>query len=121
MLTRCDRILIAGLLAAAILCLGVVRYRTSGADAVVVQVDGEEVIRVPLAEDRRFSVDGPLGRTEIEVKCGRVRVLNSPCDRKICVHTGWIDKPYQVIICAPNHVVIRLVGGDRSRLDGVTG
>ena len=106
----------------ALLGLGVVRYRTGGTDTVVVQVDGEEVIRASLADDRRFSVDGPLGRTEIEIKRKRVRVVDSPCSRKICVHTRWIDKPYQTIICIPNRVVIRLLSSDdNGKLDGITG
>ena len=121
MLTRYDKLLITGLLSAAILALGIVRYRAAEPKAVVVQMDGEEMIRASLAEDRRFCVDGPLGRTEIEVKDRRVRVVDSPCGRKTCVYTGWIDKPYQTIICMPNRVMIRLLGGDsRDELDGIT-
>lgn len=122
MLTRYDTFLIIGLLVVALLGLGIFRYRAGGTDTVVVQVDGEEVIRAPLTEDRRLSVDGPLGRTEIEIKDKRVRVVDSPCRRKICVHTGWIHRPYQTIICAPNRVVISLIGSKhKGELDGVTG
>lgn len=120
-LTRCDMLLIGGLLATALLCLGIVRYRASKTDVVVVQIDGEEAIRASLAEDQRFSVDGPLGRTEIEIRDRRVRVVDSPCNKKICVHTGWIYKPYQTIICVPNRVVIRLLASDDSdEIDGIT-
>jgi hypothetical protein len=121
-LTRCDIFLVIGLIAAALLCLGVVRYKTGGTDVVAVQVDGEEVVRSSLTEDRRFSVDGPLGETEIEIKGKRVRVVDSPCRKKICVHTGWIDKSYQTIICVPNRVVIHLFSGSgKDKLDGITG
>ncbi len=122
MLTRYDRFLIIGLLAVALLGLGVIRYRAGGTDTVVVLVDGRETFRASLAEDQHFFVDGLLGKTEIEIRDKRVRIVDSPCDRKICVHTGWIDKPYQTIICAPNRVVIRLLGGvDKDKLDGITG
>ncbi len=122
MFTRYDILLIVGLLAVALLALGVIRYRAGAVDTVVVQVDGEEVVQAPLADDKRFSVDGPLGKTEVEIKDGRARVTDSPCDRKICVHTGWIHKAYQTIICMPNHVVIRLTGkSDSNELDGITG
>ena len=120
-LTRFDKFLIIGLVASAFLCLVIIRYRTYGTDTVVVQVDREEVIRVSLNDDQRFSVDGRLGKTEIEIKDRRVRVIESPCKRKICLHTGWIHKPYQTIICAPNRVVIRLFGSDKDELDGITG
>ncbi len=122
MITRFDKLLIAGLLIIAILGLAHVKYRSGGTDTVVVIVDGKEIIRMPLAEDQRFSVDGPLGQTEIEVKDKRVRVIDSPCKRKICVQTGWIDKSYRTIICIPNRVVINLLGGDdKDELDGITG
>lgn len=120
MLTRYDKFLIIGLLVAALLALVIVRFRMGGSDTVVVQVDGEEVDRTPLSNDRRFSVDGPLGKTEIEIKDKRVRVVDSPCVRKICVHTVWINKAYQTIICVPNRVVIRLLGNS-NKLDGITG
>jgi hypothetical protein len=123
-------LLIGGFLAAALLCLGIVRYRAGTTDTVLVQSvagkmpalpDGEKVIRVSLAENQRFSVDGPLGRTEIEIRDGRVRVVNSPCSKKICVQTGWIDRPYQTIICVPNRVVVRLLASDDSNeIDGIT-
>lgn len=120
-LTRFDRLLIAGLLVTAIVWLGIVRYRSGKTDMVVVQVDGKEVIRSVLAKDDRFSVEGVLGNTEIDIKDGQVRVIDSPCSRKICVQTGWIHKPYQTIICAPNHLVIYLISSDNSdELDGVT-
>ncbi len=120
-LTRSDIFLIVGLLAVAILGLGVVRYMSGGTDTVLVQVDGKEVIRASLNEDQRFSVDGPLGSTEIEIKDNRVRVVDSPCRKKICVNTDWIDKPYQTIVCAPNRVVIRLLSSNgEDGLDGIT-
>ena len=122
MLTRYDRFLIAGLVVIALLGLVVIRYRAGGVDTVVVQVDVKEVFRAPLTGDGRLSADGPLGKTEIEIKGGRVRVIDSPCRRKTCVHTGWIDKAYQTIVCMPNRVVIRLTGsGDNDRIDGITG
>ncbi len=121
MLTRYDRLLIAGLLVLALLGLGVIRFRAGGSDTVVVQVDGQEVFRSSLADDRRFSVDGPLGKTEVEIRDRRVRVIDSPCRRKTCVHTGWIHRPYQTIICMPNRVVISLIGGrDSDEIDGIT-
>jgi hypothetical protein len=122
MLTLYDKFLIIGLLAAALLVLIFVRYTARETSIVVALVDGKEVFRASLMEDQRFSVDGPLGKTDIQIKDKRVRVVDSPCNKKICVHTGWIDRSYQTIICAPNHVVIRLLrGDDKDKLDAVTG
>ncbi len=121
MFTRYDILLIVGLLVAGIVTLGVMRYTANAVDTMVIKVDGEEVIRAPLANDGRFSVEGPLGKMEIEIKDRRVRVVDAPCGRKICVQTGWIHKPYQTIICMPNHVVTGLTGKGNNELDGITG
>jgi len=121
MFTRYDILLIVGLLVAGLVTLGVMRYGADAVDTMVIKVDGEEVIRAPLSDDGRFSVEGPLGEMEIEIKDGRVRVIDSPCGRKICVQTGWIHKSYQTIICMPNHVAIDLTGKSNSELDGITG
>ena len=119
--TRYDIFLIVGLLVVALMALGIIRYSSDAVDTVVVQVDGAEAVRVSLADDRRFSVEGPLGTTEMEIKDGSVRVIDSPCGRKICVHTGWIHKAYQTIICMPNRVAISLTGKSNNELDGITG
>ena len=121
-LTRYDKFLIIGLIVLALASLVAVRYMAGGTDTIVVQVDGREAIRASLNEDQRFTVHGPLGVTEIEVKDRRARVVDSKCRKKTCVHTGWIDKPYQTIICAPNRVVISLIGSDdEGEVDGITG
>ncbi|HHX10563.1 MAG TPA: NusG domain II-containing protein [Firmicutes bacterium] len=59
--------------------------------------------------DGTIPVEGPLGTTIVEVERGRVRVLSSPCPEHICMNTGWISKPGQIIVCMPNQVVVRIV------------
>lgn len=119
--TRYDIFLIVGLLILASLGIAVMRYTQGGVDIVVVQVDGEEVIKASLSGDQYFSVDGELGQTQIEIKNERVRITDSPCKRKTCVHTGWIHRGYQTIVCMPNHVMIRLTGSrDDEEIDGIT-
>jgi len=118
-LTRYDRILIFGLIAVALLCLLIIRCMATRADAVIVSINGREAIRSPLIQNRHFSVHGQLGEAEIEIKDGRVRMVNSPCPKKECVQTGWIDKPYQAIICLPGRIVIRLTSGN-DEIDGIT-
>ena len=119
-LTGYDKLLIICLILLGVAGLIILSQMKGETNTVVVLVSGEEVMRVPLDRDQTFSVDGPLGATDIEVKGRRVRVLDSPCTKKICVNTGWIDKAYQTIVCAPNRVVIRLTGGD-NEIDGITG
>ena len=58
-------------------------FRDEGvADRVrIVSAEGERI--VPLAGDREFSQEGPLGETMVEVRGGQIRVLSSPCPSKL--------------------------------------
>jgi hypothetical protein len=77
------------------------------ADAQVhITAEGAEYAVVPLEEDRIINVPGPLGKTTVETKGGRVRVLDSPCPNKICVSQSWIERPGETIVCLPNRVSI---------------
>lgn len=69
-------------------------------------MDGKHVLTLPLCTDRvaRFSAGGV--QMSLEVRDGRVRVLESTCPHQVCVKTGWIDRPGQVIVCVPARMVI---------------
>lgn len=55
-------------------------------------------------EDGIHKVQGVLGITTFEIKDGKIRIIDSPCPNKICVHQGW-DSP---LVCLPNNVIISL-------------
>lgn len=50
----------------------------------------------------------PQNKMILEVKDGQIRVKSSDCPEQICVHTGWISKKGQILVCAPNHVLIEI-------------
>ncbi len=57
----------------------------------------------------------------VEIKNKKVHVKYSNCPHQICVHTGWIDKPYQQIVCVPNKVLIEIKAkGPHKNFDAVT-
>lgn len=66
------------------------------------------VYRFPLNEDRIVNLKN--GNIVIEIKSNRVRVKKSDCPEKICVLTGWISKPNQIIVCIPNKLIVKIIG-----------
>lgn len=93
----------------------------------VVEVNGKEVKRVALGDGqktRTLIVRGVNGASTIEVKGGRVRMLESRCRDRICIRQGWIDSRGETIVCLPNRVVIRVTGkrgtGGGGQVDSVT-
>ena len=122
MLTYYDKILITSTVILSVISLIIIRYYYTGkADEVLVQVNGKEVIRAKLDTDSIFSVDGVIGKSEIEIKDRRVRMVSSPCDKKICIQSCWINQPYETIVCIPNRIAISLVSNnDKDIIDGLT-
>ena len=55
-------------------------------------------------------IDGPIGKTEIIIDSGKVRVSKSPCTKKYCIHQGWINQLHQTIVCVPNKMSISIIG-----------
>ena len=66
-----------------------------------------------------FTVEGTYCNV-VSVDYGRVAVVESDCPSQDCVHTGWCSHAGQSIICLPNGVEIRLVGG-APEIDAVAG
>ncbi|MBN1289354.1 MAG: NusG domain II-containing protein [Actinobacteria bacterium] len=121
-----DSVTVAAIIIAILFSIPLV---TKGADAgkpafAVVEVNGRESLRVALGEDgrdRTFDVEGSAGTSTIEVKNGRVRMLESDCPDKLCIGMGWAEKTGDSIVCIPNRVVIELVGPEKIKeVDTVT-
>jgi len=85
-----------------------------------IKVGNGPVETISLTMDRKFSIEGDKGKVVIEVKDGRVRVVESSCFQKICVNTGWINKPGQNIVCLPNKVLVTIEGKGSSKIDGMS-
>ena len=55
-------------------------------------------------------IEGPVGKTEIIIDSGKVRISKSPCTKKYCIHQGWINQINQSIVCVPNQIYISIIG-----------
>lgn len=65
------------------------------------------------------AVDLLNGKMSIEVKASRIRVASSDCPKQICVNTGWIKNPREVIVCVPYSVLVEIEAPDVPFLDAV--
>ena len=55
-----------------------------------------------LSQDGIYKVEGKIGTSSIQIKDGKVRIIDSPCPNKNCVHQNWGN----LIICLPNNVIV---------------
>jgi hypothetical protein len=80
------------------------------ADRAIVRQNGQVFAEVDLRSSRQLAVPGPLGLTLIAIEPGRARVLSDPGPRQYCVRQGWLMRPGEIAICAPNRVSVQISG-----------
>ncbi len=80
------------------------------ADRAIVRQEGKVFAEVDLKAKRQLEVPGPLGTTVIAVEPGRARVVADPGPRQYCVKQGWLMRPGEIAICAPNRVSLQITG-----------
>jgi hypothetical protein len=83
------------------------------ADRAIIRQEGKVFAEVDLRSRRQLEVAGPLGVTLIAVEPGRARVVSDPGPRQYCVRQGWLMRPGEIAICAPNRVSLQIAGRTR--------
>ena len=118
-----DIIMIAAMLLAA-LALYLISQVSLGAEAstIVVTLDGEEVLRRPLAVENTYDIaqdDGSLN--VIAVENGAVYMKEANCRDGLCIRQGKMKNGAKTIVCLPHKIVVQLTGdapvSDNSDLD----
>ena len=113
-MTRADRIVV--LLAILMLPFLYAHFWSSsphGEMAKIIVTQGEELL-IPLNQDKVFSVTGPLGESQLEVKDGKIRFTDSPCQGKQCISSGWLQASGAFTACLPNRISLNIIGNDHA-------
>ena len=120
LLRKWDIILItAALLAAGVFLLCINVFSTAGEYAVV-EVNGETVVQLSLAEDTVYDIEIENEVTNtLKIENGEAKMISADCPDKICVNHRRIKKNNESIICLPNKVIITIVSDAESDIDGV--
>jgi hypothetical protein len=82
--------------------------RASAPSTIVVREDSRIVASYPLDHNVSFTVRGREGPLSISIAQKSVSVVHATCKNQVCVRSGRISRPFQQIICAPNHVIIEI-------------
>lgn len=96
-----DFIILATVLAAGLFFT--IKPRHQNASSILVQADGTSY-EYSLTTDATYDFEGPLGTTKVEVKNGKVRIIDSPCPNKTCMTQGFSD----TLVCLPNKIIIKV-------------
>ena len=75
-----------------------------------IQMGKKELGSFSLNQNITKIIEGPIGKSEVIISSGKVRISKSPCTKKYCIHQGWIKKLNQTIVCIPNQITISIIG-----------
>ena len=107
-----DIIIIAVVLLAALALFGVSQMAGGkAATTVVVTVDGQEVLRRPLAMSDSYEIKQEDGSVNvITVENGAVYMKEANCRDGLCIRQGKMKNAAKTIVCLPHKLVVSLEG-----------
>lgn len=97
------------------ICLSV--FAKDDEKTAVISYDGNEERRINLSEDFTYQTHG----VEVTVEEGRAFVSNTDCPDRLCMNMKDAQNVGDSIICVPNKVSVRIVGGEKKGADVVAG
>ncbi|HIU15040.1 MAG TPA: NusG domain II-containing protein [Candidatus Ventricola intestinavium] len=109
-----DILIIVLALAAALLLYGISQI-SGGASAstVVVTVDGQEVLRRPMAVEDSYEIRQEDGSVNIiAVEDGAVYMKEANCRDGLCIRQGKMKNAAKTIVCLPHKLVVSLTGDE---------
>lgn len=107
-----DIILIAALLALALGAWALVSLTARSGGEAVIELDGEELTRLPLSRDAVLTVGEGEHSNTVAVENGAVRVTQASCPDRICIRRGAISRGGESIVCLPNRLVVTVTGAE---------
>jgi len=87
----------------------------------VIYVDNERFAVLDIGADRTLEVSSKDGNAVIRSDQNGIQIVSSSCPHLHCVKMGRISIAGQVIVCVPNHILIKIEGNGKDSVDGVAG
>ena len=104
-----DLALIAALITVALIIFCVGRAFQTEGSAVEVRINGELCATLPLTDDDEFDI---AGKCLLKIENGEARISAATCKNHICVKHRPIKSSGEAIVCLPNGVTVKIIGGD---------
>ena len=76
-----------------------------------------KTIDLSLKEEREYKVKGYNGEMIIKTKDNKIKVEEENSPLHLCSKQGWIENSYEVIVCLPNKIIIKIE--DKEKIDTV--
>jgi len=95
------------------------RFKGENSGFAILTIEDKTIAKIDLSQNKLYEFAAPLGKVSVEVKDGKIAIIDSPCPNKKCVKHGFSSTGGDMIVCAPNKLSI-LIEKKEDRIDGVT-
>ncbi len=116
---RTDIIITAVLLSLAFIAYIIFALYSGKGDKIIVYVDDKIIGEYDLSIDKQYDIETKYGNNKLNIKDGKVSVVEASCDNRICILHNPIGKSGESIICIPNHLVIKIEASGRQEVDDI--
>ena len=100
------------------LVFGVMMGKNYNGTYAEVTLDGKFYKKILLSEHRgedKIDVKTEYGYNIITIKDQSIRILDSDCRDKICIKSGFISKPGQLLVCLPHKLMVEIKSNDTEK------
>lgn len=83
-----------------------------------ITLDGKPYKKILLSEHRgkeEFDIKTKYGYNKVEINDQSIRILDADCPDKICVHSGFISEPGQILVCLPHKLMIEIKSSNNEK------
>lgn len=97
------------------LVFGVMMGKNYNGTYAEITIDGKLYRKIPLSEhsgDEQIDIKTAYGYNTIEIKDKSIKVIDADCKDKICLRSGFISEPGQIIVCLPHKLMIEVKSTD---------
>ncbi|WP_100065093.1 NusG domain II-containing protein [Miniphocaeibacter massiliensis] len=123
-ITKGDKIVIIAIVIIAILLF--FKIQKSNFDSenkyISIQVDSKEIKKILIDSNTngRYPIETKFGKNVIEIRNGKIHVIEASCPDKLDVKQGYIENMGEMIVCIPNRLIIQIKNNEKNtELDAI--
>ena len=79
-----------------------------------IRISGELYGTYDLNQNQTIRIQNPYGSNTLSIQNGSVSMTESDCRNQICVQTGPIEAPGQMIVCLPHQLIAEIIASPDS-------
>lgn len=90
---------------------------TKSGENIEIYVDNKLYKTYSINDEEEIKIENEEGYNIIKIHDHGVEITEASCPDKVCVHTGFIKKPSESIVCLPNKVHIKISTDDNHKYE----